>query len=1006
LSEKVHGRPRRHRRSRLLVVALAAIGALLMLTSSASALNYVVDSNGDSWGVEDAAAPGLDTGSIHNTGAGSLEGFGGIRVQVTGAQSTPMLNGALMRGFGLTYDGVSSFTSHQAVSLGPVAITRKIDINKTNNYARWYDTFTNTGGQTITVDVAFGGQLGYNTGTQQSAVFATSSGDVAPTPADAWVVVDTPSTAAGNPTVNGPSAVVLGTPQGTGANAFSGAITGATDFLEGTFTKALPTTGAEANEYGYVNHLTIAPGQTKALVHYVVIGLSETKKTPSGGAIPATGSQTTAVENEASTLATTPDLSGLSTGDLCAITNWNAATITAAVPGYSVAQCTSSVQINAPAPLAPAQSDVTTSPYNVVGKSITQELADMASGATSSQDIVRAYLDRIAAYDQGPLGWHAFIEVNPQAMADAKAADAARAAGSTLPLLGVPIAVKDIYDTEDQPTTGGSLVFQNFQPTHDAWLVHELRAAGAIILGKTGLAEFATDGYNSPDAYGQVWNAFDPSKSPTGSSGGSAVCVALSMCAAALGTQTGDSLWGPSSAASLVSLRGTDGLTSTEGVMPLTYIQDYAGIIARTVPDQALLLNTIATRNPTDATQELEGSGWDSQRPTDWTSYLKTDALQGKVIGYYASQFVDPFGDPGTSNAMQAEFKYFTAAGATMKLIPDPPAAPSGRPSGDFLYEGWLKWIEDNPNSPYQDPGAITNNQLRLSLFRTASATYTGTGATSDATNAAFVAYRQAYQASLAQWMSNNGVDAVVYPGELSNINLNDSIDPSFGRLDPQASNAGVPTAIFPAGLNPDGQPDDLQLEGPDYSDPELMGMAYAFEAQANAAGNGYEQTKYAPALAYDPDATPATTTTSAPAPPPVTSAPGTTTVTAVTTVTTPAASTPVPGSTSVPASPAVRKVSLVRTRLTKGAIALTYKCTATTGNCEFLERVVLKLGFTFPLREVVIKHGSTKTITITPTPKPRAKLATYKSAGMTITLSPISGSAVAKARTQVTVRR
>ena len=134
----------------------------------------------------------------------------------------------------------------------------------------------------------------------------------------------------------------------------------------------------------------------------------------------------------------------------------------------------------------------------------------MASGATSAQQIMRAYLDRIAAYDGGPLGLHSVITVAPDAMAQAKAADDARAAGDTRPLLGIPILAKDIFDTKDMPTTGGSLVFAGYRPTKDAWMVAKLREAGAIIMGKANLAEFATDGHFSPSASGQVWNAFDP----------------------------------------------------------------------------------------------------------------------------------------------------------------------------------------------------------------------------------------------------------------------------------------------------------------------------------------------------------------------------------------------------------------------------------------------------------------------------------------------------------------
>ena len=252
------------------------------------------------------------------------------------------------------------------------------------------------------------------------------------------------------------------------------------------------------------------------------------------------------------------------------------------------------------------------------------------------------------------------------------------------------------------PTTGGSLVFENYVPEKNAFIVQRLKEAGAIIIGKANLSEFANSGFYSASAYGQVWNAFDPSKSSIGSSGGSAVAVATSMAAAALGTQTGDSLWGPSSAASLVSLRGTDGLTTCQGVMPLTYIQDYCGVITRTTEDQALVDNTIAARDPGYYTQGLEGAGWEGRRPTDWSSYLKPDALKGKTIGYYTLEFTSPWGDEGTMNAMKTEFKYFEQAGATMKLIgPAPEFSRAGFDiTGDTGFEGWLKWIQEHLNSP------------------------------------------------------------------------------------------------------------------------------------------------------------------------------------------------------------------------------------------------------------------------------------------------------------------
>lgn len=846
-------------RSFLLAAALA-LAALLTWSAPASALNYVYNSgNDDYWAVHDAAIPGLDTGSIETTGGDTLQGYGGIRMQVVGAPKTPRLNKALMRGFGLTYDGVDSFRSHDAVEMGGVAVTRALYINRAESYARFYDTFTNTTSAPLTVKVAFGGQLGgktnYGGPYHQSAVVDSSSGDAVADTGDSWVLVTT-----GEPSVYGPSATVLGSPGGFDKTG---------NFLQDPFTRAMETEGDEGNHYGYVNELSLDPGETASLLRYVVIALSETASTPGGDPAPAAGTQIKLVEEGAEALAATPDLSNLTTGELCTIANFDEAEIVAGRPGFDSEDCPETLP-DVPLPVDGEEEATTSSPYDVVGKTVVELLADMDSGNTNAQQIMRAYLDRIAAYDQGPFGFHSFISINPDAMAQAREADEMRAEGSDLPLLGIPVAVKDIIDTEELKTTGGSLVFKNFRPLADSFIVARLRAAGAIVIGKANLSEFANSGHYSESAFGQVWNAFDPSKSSIGSSGGSAVAVAASLAPVALGSQTGDSLWGPASGASLVSMRGTDGQTSAAGTMPLTYLQDYVGAFTRTVTDQALVLNAIAADNAADYAQRIGGAGWAGQRPADWRDHLDPNALQGKTIGYYPAAFEDPFGTEDTSAQLQDQFKYFTAAGATVKTIAPPPGPPSRSEfySGDLGYTGWVKWIQGEPNSPYTDPEEILRSPLRLPTYRDTSP-YTGPGAMSEEDLEGFVAYRQAYQQRLTDWMDEEEVDAVVFPGHLSYIHLNDSAPPSFGRLDPQSSNSGVPTMIIPAGTNSDGDPGNLQLEGRPFSDAELLAMAYDFELESD----GHVETAYAPALRYDPDsvARPVTVT---PAPSPSSATP------------------------------------------------------------------------------------------------------------------------------------
>lgn len=820
-------------------LAAAALTAGLQVAPTAQAYNSVGTGGGDQWNVNDAAIPGLDTGSVRDTTASALQGYGGVRLKVINGDDR--LNGALMRGFGLTFDGRDSFESARAVVIDGVAVKRELKIDQEESYGRFLDTFTNTSKQPQEIEVAFGGQVGYDTGTNQSDVADTSDGDDEVTSADGWVSFYTPSDGPGSASANGPSATTIGTP------GYAGSLDRVGIFLRDPFVNDLPETGDEANHPGFVNTITLAPGESRSVVHFVVTGLSETSGAPDGSGVPAAGSQVAAVEAKAAELTAAPDLAGMTVPEICSLANYDVS----ALPGFDASDCDglSGEPLAGAVRGAVAAPEVkTTSPYDVVGKSITDLVADMESGTTNAQQIVRAYLDRIAAYDQGPLGLHSVLAVAPDAMQQARAADRAREAGDDRPLLGIPIMIKDIIDTEDMPTTGGSLIFDGYQPTSDAWQVAKLREAGAIILGKANLSEFANSGYYSESAFGQVWGAFDPSRSPIGSSGGSAVAVASAFAAAAMGTQTGDSLWGPSGAASLYSLRGTDGMQSSAGTMPLTVVQDYVGHMAQSLDDLALLLNASAVGNPDDPLDDIS----DGHRPDDWTAALDPDALEGARIGIPETVFDDPFGTTVVSDALRAQFAYFEQAGATLVPMDDYPGRPDRTYSGDTNYEGWRRWIAEHPDNPYTDPVEIIRSPLRIP-FRRNTSPYTGSGAMSEQDIADMEDWRATYRASVGTWMDEFDVDAVLYATELSDIHLNDSIHPSFGRINPNSSYAGVPSVVFPAGLNAHDQPVGFQLEGKEFDDAKILGYAYAFDQLAD----GHVVSTSAPALEYDADAIP-----------------------------------------------------------------------------------------------------------------------------------------------------
>src|SRR5437899_1470927 len=303
----------------------------------------------------------------------------------------------------------------------------------------------------------------------------------------------------------------------------------------------------------------------------------------------------------------------------------------------------------------------------------------LAGGKTTAAALVRAYLARIEAYDRAGRHLNAVREVNPDALAIAAALDGGKPA-ERRPLEGIPILVKDNIATADaQHTTAGSLALANAKANRDARVVELLRAAGAVILGKANLTEFANilaidmpSGYSSLG--GQVKNPYAPLLDdkgvplvpPGGSSSGSAGAVAAGLAAAAIGTETSGSLLSPATQNGVVTVKPTVGLISRTGILPIAHSQDTAGPLTRTVRDAAILLNALAARDPRDpATAHL-------QRPEDYTRFLDADGLKGARVGL-PSDPSDPGNDvyygklpPRSAQVMKEVIALLEAQGATV----------------------------------------------------------------------------------------------------------------------------------------------------------------------------------------------------------------------------------------------------------------------------------------------------------------------------------------------------
>ena len=289
----------------------------------------------------------------------------------------------------------------------------------------------------------------------------------------------------------------------------------------------------------------------------------------------------------------------------------------------------------------------------------------MESGDLSAAEITRAYLDRIAALDQRGPALRAMLDLNPDALAIAASLDAERAAGLVRgPLHGIPVILKDNIDTADRmTTTAGSLALEGSIAPRDAFIVERLRAAGAVILGKANLSEFANfrstasvSGWSGRG--GQVRNPYALDRNPCGSSAGSGVAVSANYAPLAVGTETDGSIVCPSHANGIVGIKPTIGLVSRAGIIPIAHSQDIAGPMARTVADAALLLNALAGEDHRDPATA------DRRAAADYTRFLDPEALAGARIGVIRRQMTGYHA--ATDSIFDAAIADLRAAGATV----------------------------------------------------------------------------------------------------------------------------------------------------------------------------------------------------------------------------------------------------------------------------------------------------------------------------------------------------
>jgi amidase len=498
----------------------------------------------------------------------------------------------------------------------------------------------------------------------------------------------------------------------------------------------------------------------------------------------------------------------------------------------------------------------------------------------TSAQLVALYLKRIDAYDKKGPAINAVITLNPHALDEAKALDAERKAGKVRgPLHGVPVVLKDNYDTFDLPTTAGSQLLAGSLPPTDAFVVKKLRDAGAVIVAKLNLSEFAGSGGSVSGATdpavlkaGRVPNGFssmglqthnphDLTRGPSGSSGGTGAAIAAGFAQFGMGTDTGGSVRGPSSANGIVGLKPTVGLLSRNGIVPLALSFDTGGPMTRSVYDIAVALNVMTGVDPGDAaTAKSQG-----HIEADYTKFLKLGALKGARIGI-ARDFMGK--DAGTDAVIEQSIATLKKLGA---VVVDPIKYPeyllsSKQPIYNLLVASefkaqltdYLHTLKPGYPKNFDEIVAMANNPA--TGYRSPEKAYALKYTASEALNLddpQYLALKNdmlaASRAGIAAIFTKYKLDAILYPTSPTPATLitpKEEPKPGAGGSSATsfANETGQPDLIVPAGMTRDGLPVTISFFGPAWSEPKLLGYGYDFEQATKA----IRQPKFTPALAGD----------------------------------------------------------------------------------------------------------------------------------------------------------
>jgi amidase len=474
--------------------------------------------------------------------------------------------------------------------------------------------------------------------------------------------------------------------------------------------------------------------------------------------------------------------------------------------------------------------------FNVVEATIPQIHEAIRTGRLSCRELVQTYLDRIKAYDRSTR-LNAIVIINPDALADADRLDAEfKRTGRLRPLHGIPVIVKDNYDTKGLQTTGGSLAMKGSIPPDDAFQVRRLREAGAIVLAKSNMAEWAFSPLVTISSIaGITRNPYDLGRVPAGSSGGTAAAVAANLGAVGLGTDTGNSIRGPSSHNCLVGIRPTMGLASRDGIIPLYVRNDVGGPICRTVEDAARVLQVIAGYDPADPiTKTSEG-----KIPGSYTQFLDKNGLKGARIGVLRMYIDTGTTDAEVKGLVEKAIEELKSLGADVVdpfVIPDYDKLTENIWCNTFQYDVNNYLASLGASAPYKTLAEIVKSGLYAPYIEGRLKRALETKEPPDQMKPPCLdlyhdSRNIAFRDTILKAMEKDRLDAIIYPTWSNPPRKVGDLDSPAGDnsqfISPQT---GFPAITVPMGFTHGSLPAGLTFVGKLFAEPDLIKYAYAYE--------------------------------------------------------------------------------------------------------------------------------------------------------------------------------